>query len=120
MNKRLKNGILMACASQVLILSIALVFYHRVTLLSYINISFFLSAILLLTSLLIYTIHSGFYDAISASFRVTFSRTHGQEKQKLTEITPLSELVAIDQKPLLVHGLIIGFFMFISLCIYYV
>jgi hypothetical protein len=72
---------------------------------------------LLLSSLLIYTIQTGFFDIVAKSFQYAFTKDH--DKRKFKDIPPLSEIVAIDQKPLLVYGLLIGFFMGVSLLIYY-
>jgi hypothetical protein len=71
-----------------------------------------------LSALLIYIIHTGFFDVVTKGFSKTFSRNH--EKKKIREITPLSDLVAINQKPLLLHGLLLGFCMLIGLLVYYV
>jgi uncharacterized membrane-anchored protein YitT (DUF2179 family) len=73
---------------------------------------------LLLSSLLIYTIQTGFFDIVSKSFQYAFTRDH--EKRKFKDIPPLSEIVAIDQKPLLIYGLLLGVSMGIGLAIYYI
>ncbi|WML43380.1 DUF3899 domain-containing protein [Neobacillus sp. PS3-40] len=118
MNHRLKKRLSTLAFSQIAILILSFIFYHSITLLSYINISFYITALLLLSSLLIYTIQTGFFDTVSRSFRIPLLR--GQDKQKLKDITPLSEIVALDKKPLLIYGFAIGLFMVIGLVIYYI
>lgn len=117
MNLFRKKRMLAAALTQVSILLLSLIFYHKISLLSYINISFYISAVLLLTSLLIYTIQTGFYDAISKSFNLV--ATWRTEKRKFNEVPSLSELVTVDRKPILFHGLMNGTFMLIALLIYY-
>jgi hypothetical protein len=118
LNHRLKKRLSTLAFSQIAILILSFIFYHSITLLSYINISFYITALLLLSSLLIYTIQTGFFDTVSRSFRIPLLR--GQDKQKLKDITPLSEIVALDKKPLLIYGFAIGLFMVIGLVIYYI
>jgi hypothetical protein len=65
------------------------------SLLSYIDISFYVSALLLLISLLLYTINSGFFDVIGKSFNLAFSRGHN--KRNFHDIPALSELITINQ-----------------------
>lgn len=117
MNHQLKRRLLIFSGFQIAILIFSFIFYHHLTLVSYINISFCITISLLLTSLLIYTIQTGFFDIVAKSFQFAFSRDH--EKRKLKDIPPLSEVVAIDQRPLLLYGLLIGIFMGIGLAIYY-
>jgi hypothetical protein len=111
-----KRKILVLAFTQLLILIISLIANKQITLLSYINISFYISSILLLTALLVYTIHSGFYDVIGKSFNLAFSRGH---KRKFEDIPALSELVTINQKPLVFYGLVNASFMAAALLVYY-
>jgi len=116
-NYLLKKRLFIKALTQLEILAISFITYHRVSLLIYINITFYITAVLLLTSLLVYTIHSGFFDVISRSFSLVFER--GQKKRRFDEIPPLSELVSFNQKPLVFYGLINGLFILIALVIYY-
>ena len=118
MNFRNKRKMLILALFQIVILTISLFYYHEISLLSYINISFYISSALLLTSLLVYTIHSGFFDVISKSFNIAFTR--GKDKRSWDEVPALSELIKVNQMPLLFYGLTTGFFMLIALFIYYV
>nr|WP_263328332.1 DUF3899 domain-containing protein [Neobacillus sp. Marseille-Q6967] len=117
MNSLFKRRLLIFAALQLFIISMSFVFYHGISLISYINISFYLSSILLLLGLLLYTISSGFFDVFSKSFNLVFSR--GQGKRKFHEVPSLSELITMDQKPLFFYGLTIGFFMIIALIVFY-
>ncbi|MEH7073726.1 DUF3899 domain-containing protein [Neobacillus drentensis] len=118
MNYLLKKRIFILAILQLVILILAFVFYHKISLISYINISFYLSAAMLLTALLVYTIHSGFYDVISKSFSLAFSR--GPNKRSFDEIPPLSELITFNQRPLVFYGFLTAVFMLIALLIYYI
>ncbi|MEO2077548.1 MAG: DUF3899 domain-containing protein [Bacillus sp. (in: firmicutes)] len=117
MKHSLKKKFFILALTQLLIVIISFISNKEISLLSYINISFYISAILLLTSLLLYTIHSGFYDVIGKSFNLAFTR--GENKRRFDEIPALSELITFDQKPLLFYGIINGLFMLCALCLYY-
>ncbi|MFP5110930.1 DUF3899 domain-containing protein [Bacillaceae bacterium C204] len=117
MNYQLKKRLLIVVLTQLVIIAISFITYHKVSLLIYINISFYFTAVLLLTSLLVYTIHSGFFDVISRSFSLAFER--GPNKRRFEEIPPLSELVTFNQKPLVFYGLMNGLLMTLALVIYY-
>lgn len=114
--KFIKRLFILACF-EALILVLSFISIHKITLLSYINISFYFSFFFLLSALLIYTIQTGFFDVVFKSFH--FSLTRREEKKRFSEITPISELVSIDRKPLLLYGLLIGLFMIIALVFYY-
>lgn len=116
MFSKIKKRVLLVALTQFAILVLTFVFYGEISLFSYINISFYISSAFLLTSLLVYTIQSGFYDAIGKSFNLAFSK---DRKRKFTEIPSLSELVTFDNKPLFFHGLVIGLFMVLALVVYY-
>ncbi|MGZ4161162.1 MAG: hypothetical protein ACXVNF_10270 [Neobacillus sp.] len=118
MKFRLKKKLLILASFQLGILAISFFTSHKITLVRYINISFYITAALLITSLFIYTIHTGFYDAISKSLNFSFSR--GQWKRKFNEIPSLSELVTISPKPALFYGSFTGLFMLIALVCYYI
>ncbi|WP_420491972.1 DUF3899 domain-containing protein [Neobacillus drentensis] len=117
MNYRLRKRLLILALTQLLILIISLLSKKGFSLLSYIDISFYVSSLLLLTFLLLYTINSGFYDGIGKSFNLAFSR--GQNNRKFEDIPALSELITFNQSPLLFHGLANFLLMLISCCLYY-
>ena len=106
--------------SQVLIFIFSLVYQQSITLLSYINISFYIASILLFTSLIVFTVNSGFFDAISYSFRTVFAgKEEGEKKKSFEEMTPLSELVTFNANPLFMVGLLDFIFMLAALFVYY-
>ena len=94
-----------------------MIFHKEISLLYYIDISFFFTSAFLLSALLLYTIHGGFFDTISRSFNFALSR--GKEKRKFEEIPRLSEMITINEMPLLLHGVINGLLMVIALLTYY-
>lgn len=118
MNYQLKKKLFILVLLQLSIFIFSFVLYHKVSMLSYINISFYITSALLLTSLLLYTIQSGFFDVISRSFSFAFQR--GINKRRFDEIPSLSELVAVNQRPLVFYGLGTGLLMVIALIIYYI
>jgi uncharacterized membrane protein SpoIIM required for sporulation len=106
--------------SQAIILLLSFVYQGSITLLSYINFVFYIASALLFTSLLVYTVNSGFFDTMSYSFRSVFARKEEGEKQKsFEEMTPLSELVTFNANPLLIIGLLDLALMLGALYIYY-
>jgi hypothetical protein len=117
MNFHIKRKILILAIYQVIIFLFAFIFYHKVSLLNYINISFYISGALLLTSFLVYTIHSGFFDVIFKSLNLAFSK--GDAKRKWDEIPSLSRLITINNRPLLFYGLSNALFMLVALFFYY-
>ncbi|WP_066252148.1 DUF3899 domain-containing protein [Neobacillus drentensis] len=117
MNYQLKKRLFILALLQLSILIVSFFLDHKIALLSYINISFYFTSALLLTSLLLFTIHSGFFDVISRSFSFAFQR--GQNKRRFDEIPPLSELITVNQRPLVFYGLGTGLFMGIALFFYY-
>jgi hypothetical protein len=116
-NYRFRKRLLILVLTQVLILITSSFSKKGFSLLSYIDISFYVSALLLLISLLLYTINSGFFDVIGKSFILAFSRGHN--KRNFHDIPALSELITINQKPLLFHGLVNGLIMLAAIFLYY-
>jgi hypothetical protein len=116
-NYRLRKRLLILALTQLLILIISSLSKKGFSLLSYIDISFYVSSLFLLTFLLLYTINSGFYDVIGKSFNLAFSR--GQNNRKFEDIPALSELITFNKSSLLFHGLANGLLMLISCCLYY-
>ncbi|WLR53836.1 DUF3899 domain-containing protein [Mesobacillus subterraneus] len=107
-------------SSQFLVFILSLIYQQSITLLSYINFSFYIASVLLFTSLIIFTVHSGFFDAISYSFRSVFaSKDEGGKKKSFDEMTPLSKLITLNANPLLKVGLLNLMLMFAALFIYY-
>jgi Domain of unknown function (DUF3899) len=116
-NFRNKRRLVISASFQLVILVLSLLVNHKITLISYIDISFYVSSLLLFTSLLIYIIKRGFFDVMSKSFSLAFKP--GQSKRKFDDIPSLSELIQINPKPLLFYGSITGLWMLIALVCYY-
>lgn len=107
--------------SQIVVLGLSFLYYNNLLLLNYINISFYIASFLLFTSLLIFTVNSGFFDAISFSFRTVFNgKENGDKIKSFNEMTPLSEMININTHPLLVVGLLDFALMLTGLFIYYI
>lgn len=103
---------------QLVIFITLLLYNNKVTLINYINITFYFASAFLLIAMLVYVIRSGFFDIVSKGFTKAFARNN--EDIKLAEITPLSKLVTISQKALFLHGLLLFLCMLVALVIYYV
>lgn len=107
-------------ASQILIMVISFLLYNELSMLHYINISFYLASSMLFLSLIIYTVNSGFFDAISHSFRNVFiSNTKDEKKKSIDEISPLSTMLDFNYFPLVGVGLLNLIMMLIGLFLYY-
>ncbi len=117
MQKSLIKHLLCFIILQFFILIIELLHYNEISILYYINISFYVSAALFLIALFVFVIQTGFFDVVKKAFTIAFSRAH--ENEKMGELRPLSKLVAINHKPLFFHGLLTGLCMGIALIFYY-
>ncbi|MBT2678215.1 DUF3899 domain-containing protein [Bacillus sp. ISL-35] len=107
-------------SSQLIILILSLLYHRSLTLLSYIDISFYIASALLFTSLIVYSVNSGFFDTMSYSFRTVFSKKEdGEKKKSFEDMTPLSELVTFNANPLLIVGLLDLALMLAALYVYY-
>jgi hypothetical protein len=112
-----KKNLIIITITQLIIVIISFIYHHKITLISYIDISFFVTFGFILLSLLLFTIHSGFYDVMSRSFNLFFSR--GKDRRRFEDIPGLSELITINGGPLFLHGLINGLLMAAALIVYY-
>ncbi|MBS4212145.1 MULTISPECIES: DUF3899 domain-containing protein [Neobacillus] len=112
------KSVFLVAFTQIVIFILSFIFYGEISIVSYINISFYISLALLLSFLLIFTIQSGFYDAISKSFN--FTQSLKTNKRKFEDIPGLSQLVTIDKKPFLFYAIVNGILMLIALVVYYV
>ncbi|WP_462408982.1 DUF3899 domain-containing protein [Neobacillus sp. Marseille-QA0830] len=117
MKGRLRKYVIILTIIQALIFSFSYLRYHDITILSYINISFYFTFFFLLSSLLIFTIQGGFFDVIAKSFNFAFSRGHA--RRRFEEIPSLSSMVTIQYKPLLAYGIVTGGLMLAALLVYY-
>ncbi|MFS0634532.1 DUF3899 domain-containing protein [Mesobacillus foraminis] len=115
----MKKIVFSVICTQILIAAISLFKYSELGLLNYINISFYVASVLLLASLVIHTINSGFFDVMSKSFRKMFYMERRDGTDSPEEIVPLSELISFNYYPIAVTGFINLVLMLISLLFYY-
>ncbi|WP_084362075.1 DUF3899 domain-containing protein [Robertmurraya korlensis] len=104
--------------SQILIL-ILMFFTNSISLLNYINKSFYLSSVLLCISLAIFTVNTGFFDVVTKSFRLIFA---GKDvtRDTVEEMRPLSKIFTMNYSPLLVVGFINLTLCLLALFFYYI
>ena len=96
---------------------LSLTVHGQLSLLHFINISFYFSSTYIFIGLLIFVTNQGFFDGISHGFRKLFkSNTNEADKN---EIVPLSQLISIPHAQLLYSGLIVLLIMFVCLWFYY-
>ncbi|KKI93698.1 hypothetical protein WQ54_03115 [Bacillus sp. SA1-12] len=94
--------------------------YHKLTLLHFINLSFFIAGAFLFLALLTITVKGGFFDGITYGFRRTFiSKGKVLSKNEVKEMKPISEMITFHYSPLLINGLLMLAIMLIALFIYY-
>lgn len=118
-NKRLRIFYVFS-ASQLTIFALSFFYYGKISLVPYINFSFYISSAFLFISLLVITVNSGFFDAMSYSFRAVFSSLEEDgRKKEIHEMTPLSEMVTISPNPILAVGLLDLILMLAGLGFYY-
>ena len=118
MLEQFKRNKLFSLTTATLLLTIilSLLFYREISLLHFINISFYFCYAYISIGILLFIVNKGFFDGISYSFRRLLRRNNKEEE---SEITPLSEIVAIPHSLLLKSGIILVFIMCIGLVIYY-
>ncbi|WP_108670047.1 DUF3899 domain-containing protein [Peribacillus acanthi] len=120
--KRISVSVLVLMA---LILLSCLFLYKRIHLVDFINLTFYVSGTLIIFSLLLLVLEKGFFDVISHSFRLLFSRNnkkrfgHLAEEDEEQGFTRLSDLITFDYSWTLWTGLILFGFMLIGLLFYY-
>lgn len=103
------------------VILLSIIIYQKLTLLSFINISFYFGITLLFISLFTMTIKGGFFDGITYGFRRLFvSKGKELSKQEVDEMIPVSELLDFDHTPFLLSGLMVSGVMVVALFIYYV
>lgn len=117
MTKKGKVRLAIFVMIQLAIIASSLLFHQKLTLLYYINISFYFSFVFLMAALFVLIAKSGFFDIVTKSFRLAFSRL--DEKKKFRELAPLSESMGFNQAPLVFHGSLTALLMLIALIFYY-
>ncbi|MGM9927272.1 MAG: DUF3899 domain-containing protein [Bacillus sp. (in: firmicutes)] len=91
--------------------------YKQVSLLHFINISFYFSSSYIFLGLLLFVTNKGFFDGISYSFRKMFKSNHPEEDKN--DIVPLSELISLSHSKFLTCGILVLSIMLICLWFYY-
>ncbi|MBD1383050.1 DUF3899 domain-containing protein [Metabacillus arenae] len=101
--------------------TVSFIIYKRISLVDFINISFIISGLLILFSLLLVVVNGGFFDGVSYGFRRLF-QSGGKTitKKEVEEMIPLSEMIDIEYAPILFAGILLGIIMLAGLFIYYV
>ncbi|MCV9887054.1 DUF3899 domain-containing protein [Metabacillus halosaccharovorans] len=99
---------------------LSFIIYQKLTILSFINISFFFALGLLFISFFTITVKGGFFDGITYGFRRMFvSKGKELSKQEVNEMTPVSELLTFDHSPFLTSGLVMTGIVVIGTILYY-
>ncbi|MED4533658.1 DUF3899 domain-containing protein [Metabacillus fastidiosus] len=116
----MKKTIIIIAVSLVLAIFLPIVFHGEISLILFINSTFFISGIYLFLTLLTITVKSGFYDGITFGFRRLFTTNEKYlSRQEAENMTPSSKLITFNQAPILVSGLTLFFIMLFCLFIYY-
>ncbi|GEN89631.1 DUF3899 domain-containing protein [Oceanobacillus sp. FSL W8-0428] len=79
--------------SHLFIFLFCFIFYHRVDLLSYINVSFIIGAALILYAMAGYVIKGRFFDIVFYSFQHFFSRMSDSDRRPLSELVPQKYMI---------------------------
>lgn len=104
--------------AQALVIVLSFLTVHSISLLEYINFSFYIGGLFILFSLFFFVVEKGFFDAITKSFRLIFGRRHVTKKE-VNEMKPPSQLISFNYSPFFLSGLLIIGCMLIALFIYF-
>lgn len=109
--------ILLFSISQLAIILLSLLSYKDISLLSYINISFYIGSLFIFIGLLFLTVKSGFFDGITTSFRRVI-RGREISKKEVEEMALPSEMIGFNVNPLLWNGIVVIIIMLLALSNY--
>lgn len=84
----LKRSFVWIGVTQLLVLAGALVFYRRLDLLAYINVSFIIGFIFVLFALAGIVMKGRFFDVVFYSFQYMFSRMTDRDREPLSQLVP--------------------------------
>lgn len=84
----LKKALVWIAITQLLILSGAMVFYKRLDLLSYINVSFVIGFIFVLIAITGFVMKGRFFDVVFYSFQHMFGHMTDNDRQPLSQLIP--------------------------------
>lgn len=102
---------------QLLILLLTFLFYGKVNLTSYANMSFYIGGIITFVGLLTYVVSGGFFDFFTESTRKVFTPRH--LKKDVNTMRSPSEIFSFPYKPIIALGLSSLLCMCIALFFYY-
>ncbi|MGG3888312.1 DUF3899 domain-containing protein [Metabacillus fastidiosus] len=116
----MKKTVIIIGISLVLAILLPIIFHGEISLILFINSTFFISGTYLFLILLTMTVKSGFYDGITFGFRRLFT-TNGKylSRWEAENMTPSSKLITFNQVPILISGLTLFFIMLCCLFIHY-
>ncbi|WP_180954574.1 DUF3899 domain-containing protein [Bacillus sp. V5-8f] len=110
----MKKTFFWTATSIFLVLLLSVLLYRELSLLHFINLTFYIAGGLLSVSLLAMVTQKGFFDAIFLSFRTVLDRTDNKEEKK-----PLSKLISFDYSTLFSVGISLLVIMLAALSLYY-
>lgn len=84
----LKKTLIWIGFTQLLVLLCSVIFYKRLDLLSYTNVSFVIGSIYILISMLGYVMKGRFFDIVFYSFQHFFSRMTDRDREPLSRLVP--------------------------------
>lgn len=105
--------------TEIMVILLSFLVYKEISLISFINMSFYVGSVIIFLSLLLITIKGGFFDTITQSFRLFFL---GRKvpKEEIKNMPPLSQIVKLNIFPYFLNGIIVIVLMLIALYYYYV
>ncbi|MDY0404445.1 DUF3899 domain-containing protein [Virgibacillus sp. 179-BFC.A HS] len=108
----LKKLLIWLASSQLLVILFSFIFYRKIDLLGYINVSFIIGTLLVLAALTGFVIKGRFFDIVFRSFQYVFSRMEDEKRR------PLSQLIPQNYQLPFVTGVMMLVFMAVMLIIY--
>lgn len=103
----------------VLSILLSLIFHQALSLLNFINMTFYISGGLILLSLVTFVVQRGFFDVVFYSFRRVFQIQNQHVGEEKEDIPKLSDIISLSSSFSLVLGLIMLCIMLLSLAVYY-
>ena len=103
----------------VLSILLSLIFHQALSLLNFINMTFYISGGLILLALVTFVVQRGFFDVVFYSFRRVFQIQNQHVGEEKEDIPKLSDIISLSSSFSLVVGLIMLCIMLLSLAVYY-
>jgi hypothetical protein len=113
-----KKKLIIFILLQILIVTIMFLYYQRMGLTPYINVSFFLGGLLIFLGLIIYVVSNGFFDIFTVSMRKVFTPKRNLEDAE--SMRAPSEIFDFPYAPFFKLGGSILLCMCIALMIYFI